>query len=80
MGNLHQDMVVDQIADLVIHAGDHGYNEGDVDEHRGDGCAALCASVCAARTLNATGESRVTLSLRQERLRAALSHGRRKGA
>ena len=37
MGNLYQDVVVDKTADLVIHAGDHGYNEGDVDEHRGDG-------------------------------------------
>ena len=33
----------------------------------------------AARTLNAVGQSRVTLSLRQERLRAALRHDRRKG-
>ena len=40
----------------------------------------FCASVCAAPTLNATGESRVTLSLRQERLRAASGHSRRKGA
>ena len=40
----------------------------------------FCALVCAAPTLNAAGQSRVTLSLRSERLRAALSHGRRKGA
>ena len=33
------------------------------------------ASVCAAPTLNAAGQSRVTLSLRQERLRAALILG-----
>ena len=39
-----------------------------------------CASVCAAPALNAAGESRVTLSLRQERLRAALGHGGRKAA
>ena len=40
----------------------------------------FCALVCAAPTLNAAGQSRVTLSLRSVRLRAALSHGRRKGA
>ena len=39
-----------------------------------------CASACAAPTLTAAGQSRLALSLRQERLRAALSHGRRKGA
>ena len=36
-------------------------------------CKPFLVSVCAARTLNAAGQPRVTLSLRQERLRAA--HG-----
>ena len=35
---------------------------------------------CLVRTLNAAGQSRVFLLLRQERLSAALGHDRRKGA
>ena len=37
MQNLYQDVVVDQTADLIIHNGDHAYNQGDLDELRGDG-------------------------------------------
>ena len=41
---------------------------------------AVASRVCAARTLNATqGQSRVTLSLRQERLRAACASKDRGG-
>ena len=37
MGNLHEETVKNQTADLIIHAGDHCYNEGDEDERRADG-------------------------------------------
>ena len=37
MGNLHEETVMNQTADLIIHAGDHCYNEGDEDERRADG-------------------------------------------
>ena len=37
MGNLYEETVVNKTADLIIHAGDHCYNEGDVDERRADG-------------------------------------------
>ena len=37
MGNLYEETVVNRTADLIIHAGDHCYNEGDVDERRADG-------------------------------------------
>jgi len=37
MSNVHQDMAVSREADLVIHMGDHAYNEGEDDERRADG-------------------------------------------
>lgn len=37
MANLHTDTVKDEVMDLIIHAGDHAYNEGDDDERRADG-------------------------------------------
>jgi hypothetical protein len=37
MANLHKDTVEDKAYDLIIHSGDHCYNENDVDELRGDG-------------------------------------------
>ena len=36
MQNLYEDVVVNQTSDLIIHAGDHCYNEGDSDEKRAD--------------------------------------------
>ena len=36
MQNLYEDVVTNQTADLIIHAGDHCYNEGDDDERRAD--------------------------------------------
>merc|ERR1719473_1499021 len=37
MQNLEKDCVKDETMDLIIHAGDHCYNEGDDDEKRADG-------------------------------------------
>ena len=37
MGNLFEDTVKNEAMDLIIHAGDHAYNEGDDDERRADG-------------------------------------------
>lgn len=37
MANLEQDCVKDKAMDLIVHAGDHCYNEGDADERRMDG-------------------------------------------
>jgi len=36
MANLYQECVVDKTVDMVIHMGDHAYNEGESDEERGD--------------------------------------------
>jgi hypothetical protein len=36
MQNLWEETVQNETADLIIHAGDHCYNEGDDDEHRAD--------------------------------------------
>eukprot|EP01046_Picozoa_sp_COSAG06_P030898 COSAG06_NODE_2967_length_6018_cov_4.008785_1_plen_836_part_00 len=36
MGNLYNDTVVREDADLIMHMGDHAYNEGDGDERRAD--------------------------------------------
>ena len=36
MQNLYEDVIVNQTSDLIIHAGDHCYNEGDSDEKRAD--------------------------------------------
>eukprot|EP01047_Picozoa_sp_COSAG01_P049027 COSAG01_NODE_4819_length_4719_cov_3.955628_1_plen_609_part_00 len=36
MQNLFEETVVNQTADLILHAGDHCYNEGDDDERRAD--------------------------------------------
>ena len=37
VANLFKDTIVDESMDLIIHAGDHCYNEGDDDERRADG-------------------------------------------
>jgi hypothetical protein len=37
MGNVYKDTVESEEADLIIHMGDHAYNQGDDDERRGDG-------------------------------------------
>jgi hypothetical protein len=37
MGNLFNDTVARSDADLIVHMGDHCYNEGDGDERRADG-------------------------------------------
>ena len=37
MQNLEKDCVTDESMDLIVHAGDHCYNEGDSDEARADG-------------------------------------------
>ena len=37
MGNLYHDAVETDTVDLIVHAGDHCYNEGDADERRADG-------------------------------------------
>ena len=36
MGNLAQDCMTGA-ADMIVHLGDHAYNEGESDERRGDG-------------------------------------------
>jgi hypothetical protein len=47
MENLREDCVDNEIMDLVIHAGDHCYNEGDNDERRADGYMQAFESVIA---------------------------------
>ena len=37
MGNNLKDCAVGDAADLIIHLGDHAYNEGESDEARADG-------------------------------------------
>jgi hypothetical protein len=36
MGNLYEETSLNETADLILHAGDHCYNEGDDDESRAD--------------------------------------------
>ena len=36
MQNLYEETSLNNTADLIIHGGDHCYNEGDDDEHRAD--------------------------------------------
>jgi phosphodiesterase/alkaline phosphatase D-like protein len=46
MQNLYEDVVVNQTADLIIHAGDHCYNEGDMDEKRADAVKSPAICLC----------------------------------
>ena len=72
MQNLLEDVIQNETSDLIIHAGDHCYNEGDSDELRADAYMQAFEQVIGnAPWMPVVGVSYDTLS-RSDRTRPSL--------